>query len=127
MDSSIVRVHQQGTDAVTDSHEKRGKSRSGNSTKFFSLDSYALPVHLELSGGQSHALTHAEKLIDESPLSRYIVADIGYDSEKFTTYIQEKGEAPVFTRRIGSDDIDWYLYKHRHLVENAFSRTRATE
>ena len=103
------------------------KAEAVTQLNFFSLDSYALPVHLELFGGQSHALTHAEKLIDESPLSRYIVADIGYDNEKFTTYIQEKGEAPVFTRRIGSDDIDWYLYKHRHLVENAFSRTRAAE
>ena len=122
IDGSIVRAHQHGTGAATDSNEAIGKSRGGNSTKIhLAVDSYGLPVHFELSGGQVHDIVYAKKLIDESPLSNYVVADKGYDSENFRTQIQDKGAIPVIPRRksskIGNDDVDWCLYKYRHLVE----------
>tara|TARA_R110001583_G_C5539269_1_gene399303 strand:+ start:134 stop:880 length:747 start_codon:yes stop_codon:yes gene_type:complete len=129
IDGSIVRAHQHGTGAATDSNEAIGKSRGGNSTKIhLAVDSYGLPVHFELSGGQVHDIVYAKKLIDESPLSNYVVADKGYDSENFRTQIQDKGAIPVIPRRksskIGNDDVDWCLYKYRHLVENAFGRIK---
>ena len=41
---------------------------------------------------------------------------------------QDKGAIPVIPRRknskTGNDDIDWCLYKYRHLVENAFGRIK---
>ena len=45
------------------------------------MDSYGLPVCFSLSGGQVHNIVHAEKLINQSPKSSYIIADKGYDSE----------------------------------------------
>ena len=57
-----------------------------------------------------------------------IVADKGYDSEKIREQIRDKGSTPVIPRKenslVGNDDMDWCLYKYRHLVENAFARLK---
>lgn len=37
-----------------------------------------------------HNIAYAEKIIDESPLSNYVVIDKGYDSKNFRTQIQNK-------------------------------------
>ena len=129
IDGSIVRTHQHGTGAATNDDEAIGKSRGGNSTKIhLAVDSYGLPVCFSLSGGQVHDIVHAEKLINQSPKSSYIVADKGYDSEKLREHIHEKGAISVIPRRknnkTGNNDIDWCLYKYRHLVENAFGRIK---
>jgi transposase len=129
IDGSIIRAHQHGTGAATENDEAIGKSRGGNSTKIhLAVDSYGLPVHFELSGGQVHDIVYAEKLINESPKSCYVVADKGYDSERFREQIREEDSIPVIPRRknskIGNDDIDWCLYKYRHLAENAFGRIK---
>ena len=115
--------------AVTNDDEAIGKSRGGNSTKIhLAVDSYGLPVYFSLSGGQVHDIVHAEELINQSPKSSYIVADKGYDSEKLREHIHEKGAISVIPRRknnkTGNNDIDWCLYKYRHLVENAFGRIK---
>ena len=115
--------------AVTNDDEAIGKSRGGNSTKIhLAVDSYGLPVCFSLSGGQVHDIVHAEELINQSPKSSYIVADKGYDSEKLREHIHEKGAISVIPRRknnkTGNNNIDWCLYKYRHLVENAFGRIK---
>jgi transposase len=70
----------------------------------------------------------------------YIVADKGYtlwgihnlqvtkDSEELRPPIRDKGATPVIPRKsnstIGNGDMDWSLYKYRHLVENVFARLK---
>ena len=58
----------------------------------------------------------------------YIVGDKGYDSEPLRIQISEQGASAVIPRKenykIGNDDMDWCLYKYRHLVENAFARLK---
>ncbi len=127
IDGSIIRAHQHSTGARTKNDEAIGKSRGGNSTKIhLAVDSYGLPVHFELSGGQVHDIIYAEKLVNKSPKSSYVIADKGYDSEKFREHVKKKGAISVIPRRKnskkGNKDIDWCLYKYRHLVENAFAR-----
>ena len=72
----------------------------------------------------NYNIVNAEKLINKSPKSSYIVADKGYDSEKLRELIHEKGAISVIPRRKNNktenNDVDWYLYKYRHLVVNAF-------
>lgn len=62
------------------------------------------------------------------PKSDYIIADRGYDSEALRDKIGDKGAIPVIPRKknskVGNDDIDWCLYKYRHLVENVFARLK---
>lgn len=61
-------------------------------------------------------------------LAEYTVADKGYDSEEVRERIRNKSSIPVIPRKknsiIGNADIDWCLYKYRHLVENVFARLK---
>lgn len=62
------------------------------------------------------------------PELQYTIADRGYDSESVRGFIRQKGSTPMSPRKknsvIGSDDMDWRLYKYRHLVENVFARLK---
>ena len=52
-----------------------------------------------------------------------LLADKGYDSDTFTQILEEDGINPVIPPRKGRKaprDYDKYLYRLRHLVENAF-------
>lgn len=129
IDGSIVRAHQHSSGAVSEKDESIGKSRGGLTTKIhLAVDSYGLPVNFKLSGGQVNDIVYAEELIAQSPKSDYVVADKGYDSEKLRTFVKAGDSIPVIPRRknnkSGNDDVDWCLYKYRHLVENAFARIK---
>jgi len=129
IDGSIVRAHQHSTGAATAEDESIGKSRGGNSTKIhLAVDSGGLPVYYELSCGNTHDIVHGESLVANSPASKVVVADKGYSSEKLRDYIRENDATPVIPRKVnslvGNDDIDWCMYKYRHLVENAFGRIK---
>jgi len=53
----------------------------------------------------------------------YLMADRGYDSDAIVAQAQEQGMEPVIPprrRRKVQRPYDKYLYKLRHLVENAF-------
>ncbi len=61
IDGTIVRAHQHSAGAASESDEALGKSRGGRSTKIhLAVDSYGLPVHFELSGGQTSDIVHGE-------------------------------------------------------------------
>jgi len=124
-----MRAHQHSQGAASAGDEAIGKSRGGNSTKIhLAVDSYGLPVHFELSGGQVHDISCAEQLLNGAPTGESVVADKGYDSHKLREYIEAQGSLPVIPRRKGSlianDTMNWGLYKYRHLVENAFARLK---
>ncbi|BET95898.1 hypothetical protein TCT1_08190 [Xenorhabdus sp. TCT-1] len=88
IDGSIVRAHQHSSGAVSPEDEAIGKSRGGRSTKIhLAVDSYGLPVHFELSGGQTHDIVHAEN----SPPSDFVIADKGYDSNVFRRFVEKRG------------------------------------
>ena len=57
-----------------------------------------------------------------------IVADKGYDSECIREQIVNKGAKAVIPRKRnsmrGNANMDWGLYRCRHLVENAFARIK---
>ena len=57
----------------------------------------------------------------------YLLADKGYDSNKIIEKAKEGGMTPVIPprrTRINSRDYETYLYKLRHLVENAFLKMK---
>jgi len=129
IDGSIVRAHQHSSGARSDKDESIGKSRGGFSTKIhLAVDSYGYPVHFELTGGQRNDFVMAESLIKHSPKSDYVIADKGYDSQSIRDYAIEHGSVPQIPRRKDNtkknSDMDWALYKYRHLVENAFARIK---
>jgi transposase len=129
IDGTIVKAHQHGAGAVSDNAEAIGKSVAGNTTKIhLAVDSYGLPIEFTLTGGEVHDSKEAENLIEKLPNCGYIVADKGYDSEAIREQIRQKNSLPVIPRKrnskVGNADIDWCLYKYRHLVENAFARLK---
>ena len=129
LDGSIVKAHQHGCGAASDSDESIGKSRGGNSTKIhLAVDSGGLPVYFELSGGQTHDVTYADSLVSNSPPADIVVADKGYDSDGLRDSIESTGSVSNIPRKAnekrGNSHMDWCLYKYRHLVENAFLKIK---
>ena len=105
------------------------KSRAGNTTKIhLAVDGYGLPVEFEITGGEVNDCSAAPDLIARLPRAKAIVADKGYDSECIRDQITKKGAQAVIPRKRnslrGNADMDWGLYRYRHLVENAFARLK---
>ena len=129
IDGSIVRAHQHSAGASSGKEEAIGKSRGGNSTKIHMCsDAFGLPIDFLLTRGEVHDSIKAVELLQIVPKAEYVIADKGYDSEDIREEVKNRNAIPVIPKRSnskqGNDDIDWQLYKHRHLVENIFARIK---
>ncbi len=129
IDGSIVRAHQHSAGAIGKENQAIGKSVGGNTTKIhMAVDAFGLPIEFDLTGGEVHDSKAAPELIARLPLSDYIIADKGYDSEDIRVLIREKKSTPLIPKKKNSKtrngDMDWCLYKYRHLVENVFARLK---
>lgn len=129
MDGSYVRAHQHSAGAASKDAEAIGKSRGGNTTKIhLSVDACGLPVAFEITGGETNDCTAAPVLLENTPDAETVIADKGYDSQTVREKIVSQGGRSVIPRRknsvVGNEDIDWHLYKYRHLVENSFARLK---
>ena len=129
IDGSIVKAHQHSTGACTPEHEGIGKSVAGNTTKIhMAVDSGGFPIDFDITGGQVHDSKAAHELINKLPDADHFIADRGYDSEPIREQIRTRNAIPVIPRKrnskVGNADIDWCLYKYRHLVENVFARLK---
>jgi len=129
IDGSIVKAHQHSSGAAYEQESAIGKSVAGNTSKIhMAVDACGLPIHFLVTGGEVHDCKEAPVLVTELPDAGTIIADRGYDSEPLRGQIRAKGAIPVIPRKknstVGNDDIDWCLYKYRHLVENIFARLK---
>jgi transposase len=129
IDGSVVRAHQHSSGAVGEENQAIGKSVGGNTTKIhMAVDAFGLPIEFMLTGGEVHDAKAAPALIDKLPHADYTVADKGYDSEEIRNQIRDKSSTPIIPRKksskTGNADVDWGLYKYRHLVENIFARLK---
>ena len=129
IDGSIVKAHQHSTGAASDEDEAIGRSVAGNTTKIhMAADSQGLPIDFIITGGEVHDCKVAPEFVAQLPASDYTVADRGYDKEALRELIRQKESTPVIPRKrnstIGNDDMDWTLYKYRHLIENVFARLK---
>lgn len=92
------------------------------------VDSFGLPVNFQITGGEVHDSKVAPELLASLPIFNFIIADKGYDSEEFRKFIRSRSSVPMIPRKsnslIGNSDMDWGLYKYRHLVENVFARLK---
>jgi transposase len=126
---SYVKVHQHSTGAASKQEQAIALSRGGNTCKIYSaVDSFDLPIEFIITGGDVHGSKVANELIELLPQSHFIVADKGYNSEAIRDKIRECNSIPILPRKqnpkIGNADIDWCVYKYRHLVENVFARLK---
>jgi len=128
-DASYIKAHQHSMGASSEHDEAIGKSVGGNTTKIHILvDAMGLPIKFILTGGNIHEVTKAGELIKSVQPAQYTVADRGYDKEELRNEIKDYGSTSVIPRKknstIGNDDIDWAIYRDRHLVENIFARLK---
>lgn len=131
IDGSIVKVHQHGTGASRSSDEAIGKNVAGNTSKIhLAVDSDGNPCGFKLTGGQVHDSQMACELINSLDISDtdIITADKGYTGERIANHIHSKRiKANIPNRNNsleGNQHMDWYMYKLRHLVENAFAKLK---
>ncbi|GJL73324.1 MAG: hypothetical protein NMNS01_25230 [Nitrosomonas sp.] len=122
IDGSYVKAHQHSAGASGQETQAIGKSRVGNTTKIhLAVEGYGLPVEFEVTGGEVNDCSVAPDLIARLPGVKAIVADKGCDSESIREQITKKGAQAVIPRKRnslkGNADMDWGLYRYRHLVE----------
>ncbi len=129
VDGSIVKAHQHSSGASKDAETAIGKSVAGNTTKIHMLaDSFGMPIYFAITGGQVHDSKLAPDIVSAAKNADYVIGDKGYDSEALRNQIEAQGATAVIPRKTnsktGNDDMDWGLYKYRHLVENVFARLK---
>ena len=129
IDGSYIKAHQHSAGAQGQDHEAIGKSRAGNTTKIhMAVDTHGLPIHFMITGGNINDSVVALELIESLGVYEYLLADKGYDKEDLREAVRAIDANPVVPRKsnsiVGNDDIDWCMYKYRHLVENIFARLK---
>ena len=129
IDGSIVKAHQHSTGASSDDNQAIGKSVAGNTTKIhMATDASGFPIDFEITGGEVHDCKVAPEFFGKLPHADCMIADKGYDSEEVRNIVRAKSSIPVIPRKNNSkksnDEMDWGLYKYRHLVENIFARLK---
>ncbi len=85
-----------------------------------------MPVRVLVTSGSVADCTQAEELI-EGLDAEHLLADRGYDTDRVIEYAQEHGmtaQIPPRRHRKVQREYDKYLYKLRHLVENAFLKLK---
>ncbi len=92
------------------------------------VDASGKPVKFCLSPGNVNDSTMATEIIGNLATTESVVADKGYDSNELRSLISDLGANPVIPRKInskiGNDNMNWTLYKLRHIVENTFARLK---
>ena len=97
-----------------------GRSRGGHSTKIhLATDALGNAIRFILTGGQRNDITQAQALI-ENLFPEYVLADKGYDADKFVLLLKKRNSKVVIPSRVNRKiqrEIDLDLYKERHLIE----------
>ena len=128
IDGSYIKAHQHSASGQSDK-QAIGMSRGGKTSKIHMVvDACGLPVNFEVTGGQVNDSSVANKLLSLTEVFKFTLADKGYDKESLREQLRDRGSIPLVPRRkssrIGNEDMDWSLYKYRHLVENFFARIK---
>lgn len=110
--------------------EELGRSQGGLTTKVHAVvDGLGNPLWILLSPGNRNDICYAQKLLEPFDLrGKFVVADRGYDSDQFVHWLEERGTNVVMQSRTIAKhpcNIDWHIYKERHLVENLFLKFKA--
>mgnify|MGYP002741664390 CR=1 FL=1 len=109
---------------------RRDQQNSPASKIHLIVDACGNPLEVIITAGNVNDVSIAPELIAAVDLAEteVVSADKGYDSDKLRAQIEEEGSKANIPykrdREEKNKDMDWYLYKIRHLVENAFARLK---
>ncbi|MER8779486.1 IS5 family transposase [Mesorhizobium sp. M0977] len=129
IDTSIVRVHQQGANGKKgDRDHCLGRSRGGLTTKIHALvDAKGRPIKLMLTAGQKSDIASAADLISDLPEGAMLLADKGYDANALRNAVTERkawANIPPKANSKGPICFSPFLYKARNLVERFFNKAK---
>jgi transposase len=127
LDSSHIKVHQDASNpAGGQENQALGRTKGGLNSKVTALvDGRGRAVQLALAPGQRNDTIAAEDIV--FPERKKIVADKGYDSNRFRERIVSAGSEPCIPPRAGRLAPAKYHpghYRKRHRVENFFQRIK---
>ena len=77
--------------------------------------------------GQVSDYRGAEAMLDALPQADVLIADKGYDSDRFRKALQSRGIAPCIPGRVNRNEpvaYDAQLYKKRNLIERMFAKLK---
>ena len=129
IDGSIVRAHACASGCKKNSQEEQalGRSKGGFTTKIHALvDALGLPLKFILTPGQASEIKQAPELIKDIKGAN-ILADKAFDCDEFVNQIITQDCVPVIPPRSNRKDpreVDYYLYKERHLIECFFGKVK---
>ena len=129
VDSTVARAHACAAGYQKNSQEEEalGRSKGGFSTKIHAkTDALGYPLKLLLTPGNRNDITQAENLLEGSK-NNTIIADKGYDCDKFIEAIKAAGSVPVIPPRSNRKelrDYDKIIYKERHHIECFFGKMK---
>lgn len=128
IDGSYIHAHKHSSGARHSSGKQAiGKSRGGFTTKLHAVvDALGYPLQLKLTGGQCSDISQAfQMLIPYSNCNT--LADKGYDCDKLISQLLAQTCMPVIPgkrNRRFPREIDFHVYKERHLIENFFNKIK---
>jgi putative transposase len=90
-------------------------------------DGHGRPIVLLLTEGQMSDHRGAALILPALPPAQHLIADRGYDSNRFRTALLERGITPCIpgtSRRRTALPYDTVLYRQRHRIENTIGRLK---
>ena len=130
IDSSIMRVHQDGSNPKGGQYRQAmGRSKGGLSSKIhMACDALGYPLSCIITGGERHDSTQAVALLRRHLREgSYALLDAGYDSDDIRQFVKQQNSTSVIAyrkNRLKIPDFDKHIYKERHKVENLFQKLK---
>nr|WP_176488089.1 IS5 family transposase [Candidatus Regiella insecticola] len=122
IDATHSKVHPHAAGAKGGNQDMEPHKRGLNSKIHLAVDAHGMPVRIFITSGTTADCQQAMNLT-KGVAAEYLLADKGYDSDNIIKKAEEAGMQivipPKKNRKI-QREYDKALYKHRHLVENAF-------
>lgn len=125
IDSTCVKVHESSNGGEKTENKAVGHTKGGLNTKVHAIvDGLWNPVAFLLSPGNDNDSTHAIELMNKSDIAgSNLLGDKAYGTKEILAYISEQGATVVIPPKSKAKDpwqVDYCLYKERHLVECFF-------
>ncbi|WP_375333819.1 IS5 family transposase [Candidatus Tisiphia endosymbiont of Xenochironomus xenolabis] len=124
IDSTFVKIHKAGLGAKGGNQTVSRTKGALNTKVHMAVDAYGMPVRIIVTEGSRNDCTQACELIQNME-AQHLMADKAYDTNAIIESAVNANIIPVIpskrNRKI-QREIDKYLYKLRHIIENTFQK-----
>jgi len=127
LDATHVKVHQDAANpAGGQQNQAIGRTKGGLNSKVTALvDRCGMVLQITLAPGHMADVKAANEIV--LPRQSHLIADKGYDSDRFRTQIRDNDSSPCIPARSNRKNPEPHhrgFYRKRHKVENFFQRAK---